>query len=744
MPSIEEILQGTRDRGRTTLTEPEGFALLREAGLETPRSILVRDADEVDAATLDAIESPRLVVKVASPEVAHRAAGGGVAIVPNELDAVREAVSAIVARYAGRELDGCTLDSFVEHDAGAGGELLLGARFTEDFGPVVTLAPGGTRAEPIAQALRPGHDVAFAVPAFDAPAQLESAIAETLFGRLATERFGGGEPRVSMELLVQALRGFLDLARRRIPADIREIEVNPLVFHRGRPVALDVLCRVADGTAPDVAPPRPMERLANLLRPASIAVMGVSKRGGPGATIVDNLLRDGFDPQRSYVIKPGIDDWKGLPCVPDLASLPEAVDLLVVSVDASQVPQLVEQAATEQRARSLIVIPGGLGEREGTEPLAAQMRDSLDRSRERPDGGPVVNGGNSLGLRSRPGGYDTLFTPAHKVPLGGGTPVPLAMISQSGAHMLTLASRLPALDPAYMISVGNQTDLTVGDYLHGLLDDPEIEIAACYVEGFRPLDGLRWLEAAAAMVASGRPVLLYRAGHTAAGAEATASHTASIAGDYAVTRGLALAAGVEVADTLQDFADLVKLTTMLRHKRVDGMNLAALTNAGFEAVALADGWGTFHYPAPGAGATARLEALFGRFRLERVVSVRNPLDLTPIVDDAGYEEAARALLDDPAVNLAILGCVPQTGALNTLAPAARHDEDLDRAEAVAARLVAAAAESDKASIAVVDSGALYDPLAARLEQGGLPTFRSMDRAVRLLGRYAGRRLRVGR
>ena len=95
-------------------------------------------------------------------------------------------------------------------------------------------------------------------------------------------------------------------------------------------------------------------------------------------------------------------------------------------------------------------------------------------------------------------------------------------------------------------------DLTVGDYLTFLKDDPEVQVVACYVEGFQPLDGLRFFEAAAEITAGGRPVILYRAGRTAAGARATASHTASIAGDYAVTRQLAHGANVILADSVAD------------------------------------------------------------------------------------------------------------------------------------------------------------------------------------------------
>ena len=123
---------------------------------------------------------------------------------------------------------------------------------------------------------------------------------------------------------------------------------------------------------------------------------------------------------------------------------------------------------------------------------------------------------------------------------------------------------------------------------------------------------MTFLRAAREITAGGRTVLLYRAGRTAEGAKASASHTASIAGDYAVTRELARAAGVVVADSLSDFEELVRLFTFLRGKRVEGTRLGAISNAGFECVAFADNLGRFSLPAFDEATGARLEATYRR------------------------------------------------------------------------------------------------------------------------------------
>jgi acyl-CoA synthetase (NDP forming) len=351
----------------------------------------------------------------------------------------------------------------------------------------------------------------------------------------------------------------------------------------------------------------------------------------------------------------------------------------------------------------------------------------------------VVNGGNCLGIRSEPGGYDATFIPKYKLPPDEKSH-PVALISASGAFAVAKTSKF-GFNPRYSISIGNQIDLTIGDYLAYLKDDLQTEIFAIYAEGFQPLDGLAFLEAAREITASGRTVILYRAGRTAAGARASASHTAAIAGDYAVTRELAAAAGVLVCDTLEEFDDLVQLFALLGSKRVAGLRLGALSNAGFECVAIADHLGALELAQYAPATTAALRSLLEQHGLADIVEVRNPVDLTPILDDAAFAEAARIVLTDEKVDVGLIGCVPLTAALDTLPPHESDGEDLSADESVARWLIRLKDETAKAWVAVVDGGAMFDDLAHLLEADGVPTFRSADRALRAFGRFCHDRLR---
>jgi acyl-CoA synthetase (NDP forming) len=325
-----------------------------------------------------------------------------------------------------------------------------------------------------------------------------------------------------------------------------------------------------------------------------------------------------------------------------------------------------------------------------------------------------------------------LFIPEHKLTRGRGVPAPLALIAQSGALAVARASKLEQLDPRYLITVGNQLDLTVADYLAFLKGEEDLALFVCYVEGFAALEGRRWLDEVAAITAAGRQVILYRAGRSEAGVEAARSHTAAVAGDYEVTCELARAAGAIVAESLADLEDLIPLCLHLGSRPPAGWRLGALSNAGFECVAIADNLGPLQLARLTVDTMQQLQRLLRDRRLETIVDVRNPLDLTPIADDRIFARAAGLILEDPGVDLGLIGCVPLSAALQTLPPGAGHDEDLGAPGAVARHLVSLAQRCAKPWVAVIDAGPRYDPLARFLGDHGIPTFRSADRAMRLL------------
>lgn len=725
---LQQLLACARGEGRTQLLEHEAMAVAGELGLSVPHHVVLAHAD----APLDLRQfcGAKVVVKLLAASVAHKTEVGGIAVVLRDRQAVTQAISAMQQRCREFEPRGFLVAQWLPHDTEPGGELLLGIRWSREFGPLVTFGLGGVTAECLAAAMIADEQPLILAPALSSPAEIERQLQARALALLATGRLRARGGRAGVADLVALLQRAVAFAEWAVPEQLAELEYNPITFIDGKPWALDALVRLGQ-PQPTSALPRPLQQARALLRPRRMAIMGVSSRGdNPGRIVLRNTLAAGYPRQALTVIKPGEVAIDGVDCVCDIAALPAPVDLLLLAVPAERVAAVVEEVVRTRKANGIVLVTSGIGERQGSEDLAARLAATLRRARSDPQWpGPVLNGGNCLGLRSHAGRVDTLFIPQHKLPPPTGAPAPLALVSQSGAFAIARLSRLPWLLPRAVITVGNQLDLSVADWVETLAADDAVRAIACYVEGFPTGDGLRLALLARQLTARGKLLLCYRAGRTRAGSAASASHTASLAGDWAATRALLGAAGALVAESIDDFEDLLRLAATLAERRVDGCGLGVVSNAGFECVAIADNLGELQLAELTAPTRQALSASFAAARLDGFLDVHHPLDLTPIAGDATFAAAAGAVLADPGVHAAIIGCVPLTAALATL-PA-----ELDGDDGVRQRLAALWRGSDKAMVVVVDSGALYDAFAARLEAEGMPVFRAADRATRLLSRY---------
>lgn len=756
LAAARAVIVRARLAGLVHLPESDAKALLGTIGIATPARIAVSGPAGAEGLAEPPFEGGRVVLKAIAPGLLHKTEAGAVRVLPARREAVIAEMRAMTRRLDGQFIEGFLVEELVRYEPSLGNEFLIGLRWTADLGPVVTLSAGGIHAELLAGALRPEESLAVFHPSLAKRVAIEQALERVAAVRLATRPQRGREPLLSLASLADVVLRFLALGKAVCPDLLLELEVNPLVVAGGRLVALDAIGRLPapERPAAAAAPPRPLEKIGRLLEPRSVALVGVSEKAvNPGRIILRNLLRAGFDPRRVVIVKPDAVEIDGVRCVPSLAALPEEPafqgaerrsDVAVLCVSAGVSSELIETIARERRSETVILIPGGLEERAESAAMVARIRRALDEARAAEWRGPVVNGGNCLGIRSAPGKFDTFFIPEHKLPRHEGPPDPIALIAGSGAFAVSTSSKLTGVNPVFTITIGNQTDLTVADYLEHLKRDPRVEVFAIYLEGFRALDGARFLEQSRDIAASGKTVILYRGGRGPAGLAAAWSHTAVIAGDFVVASALARDAGVLVAESVDEFRDLVRLFAALRGRSVGGLSLGAVSNAGYEAVAIADHAGPLRLAAFGRRTMDAIGSALARAGLDTIVGVRNPLDLTPILDDAAYEEVVRAVLDDPAVEVGVVGCVPLTGALQTLPAGAGHSEDLAQPAGLARRLARIAAESRKAWIAVVDAGPLYDPFARAVEEGGIPTFRSSDRAMQVLGRYCEARLRQGR
>lgn len=780
--AISRLFQVAKEEGRRLLYEHETYQLLKLSGAETPpKTVFWEKGLKKNDDELNRLPGEKIVLKVVSPTIFHKTDVKGVKIIEKEPDTIRSSVRRMLdevpysyARWIERHpeylpdkyasLKGDELESAINSDIRGvllcqfmppdsmsfGNELLVSIRRTREFGMVITAGLGGTDTELYAERFRKGQAVVSSSTELTDGVQFFELFRNTIAFKKLAGVARGQDRIVSNDQLIECFSSFIEMANYYSPVNpeapfvIDELEINPFAFTDYRMVPLDGICRFS---GPQTLPAeRPIETVDRLLHPETIAIIGVSdKKMNFGRIILKNVMASGFSADAIRIIKPGPKEIDGVSCVSSLSDLPWKADLLVVAVAAEQVPELIDGVVDLDAASSVMLIPGGLGEKKGSEERAALVIEKINTAHLRPDGGPVFLGGNCMGVISRPGHYDTIFIPEEKLPKD--TEVyrrNSAFISQSGAFIISRTSKLPLLDPAYLMSIGNQNDLTIGDLVSFITHLDQIAVIAIYMEGFRDLDGLHLCRAIRAAVLSGKEVVFYKAGRTTEGKSATSGHTASVAGDYMVCESCINQAGAMVADSFMQFEDLYLLATLLHECDINGNRLAAVSGAGFEAVGMADSIQGDDFEMKmaefSAETSARLETMIREHRLDALVDVKNPMDINPAANDQLHADIVETLVQDSNIDGVVVGLDPLSPAMQTLPAGIRGTESIASNKSIVQILPQVTARARKPVVGVVDGGKLYDPMVEQLEKQGVAVFRSSDRAVSSLAKYISCRI----
>ncbi|SDO88696.1 acetate--CoA ligase family protein [Desulforhopalus singaporensis] len=784
--AITKLFGTAHDQGRSALFEYETYELLSSSGAETPpRTHFLAKGRKYSDEELSVIPGKKVVLKIVSPSIVHKTEVGGVKIVENRPEKIRSAwrrmMYEVPERYAalvekkcvhppenyrdlakealqlgvGRDICGVLMVQFMAPDSDAfGNELIVGIRNTREFGMVISAGLGGTDTELYARRFRKGQAVVASSTVDTDGENFFALFKKTICYRKLAGLTRGQRRIVTDEQIIECFDSMIKLANYYSPINtgapfvIEELEINPFAFSDFLMVPLDGMCRF--GLPGNIEDARPFHKVKRLLVPESIGIIGVStSRVNFGRVILDNILANGYDPAAITLFRPNLDEFEGIRCLPDISSLDGRLDLLVVAVGADQVPAIACEIIDKDAAETVMLIAGGMGETDESVARAAALTEKIRAAHRKENGGPVFLGANCLGVVSHPGRYDTLFIPEEKLPRRRGAQKRnSAFVSQSGAFMITRLSKLPELNPAYMISVGNQNDLTLGDILSYLKDDAEIDVIGVYCEGFKDLDGLTFIRAVRLAVAAGKDVIFYKAGRTPEGKNATSGHTASVAGDYMVCEACVRQAGGIVAQNFSQFEDLLMLSQRLHGKKILGNRLATVSGAGFEAVGMADNIQSDDYEMKLAGfsqgSVQKIKKILEQKGLDRLVQIRNPLDINPGADDETHVRVVTELARDHNVDAVVAGLDPLSPAMRTLAGDQTRRYGFDTPTSIARILPKAVAKLEKPVIGVVDGGRIYDALVGELMNGGVPIFRSGDRAVQALAMYIEGRLQAAK
>lgn len=316
--------------------------------------------------------------------------------------------------------------------------------------------------------------------------------------------------------------------------------------------------------------------VGTILAPASVALVGASRKpGSVGAEVLRNLVESGYS-GALYPINPGADELQDMQAYPSLAAVPGGVELAVIAVPAPAVVESAREAAAKG-ARALVVLSAGFSEtgEEGT----ARERELLAVCRET---GMRLVGPNCLGVLSTDAAAPLNATFIPDPP----PPGRVAFASQSGALGLALAefARERLLGVSSFVSLGNRADVTANDFLEFWEEDGRTSVALMYIESF---SNPRRFSRVSRRVGRELPVVAMKSGRSAAGARAASSHTGALlaASDRPVD-ALFKQSGVVRAETLAEMLDLAALFSA--QPLPQGPRVAIVTNAGGPGIMCAD------------------------------------------------------------------------------------------------------------------------------------------------------------
>ncbi|MCP5150319.1 MAG: acetate--CoA ligase family protein [Chromatiales bacterium] len=384
-----------------------------------------------------------------------------------------------------------------------------------------------------------------------------------------------------------------------------------------------------------------------LLRPRAVALVGAS--GDPRKNTgrpQRYLARHGYA-GRVLPVNPGRDEVQGLVAYPSVAALPGPVDHALVMVPRDQVEGVVRECA-EVGIGVASIYTDGFGDAgpEGREREARLVALAASL-------GVRLLGPNSMGLINVHTGLALSVNAAldaeRLVP--GGT----SLISQSGTVLGTVLSRGQARGFGFskLVSVGNEADIGVGEMVDLLVDDHETTCIVMFLEGIRSPQ--RLAAAARRAHAAGKPVVVYKLGHSEVGQVLARSHSGAITGGAASASAFFRAHGIVEVTTLEALIEIPPLLTGQRPPA--GRRVSVVTTTGGGAAAVVDRLGADDVelvPAPPALA-AHLETL-------GVPSGKGPLvDLTMAGTRPGVYGAALAGLMTDAPCDAIVAVVGSSG-----------------------------------------------------------------------------------
>lgn len=622
--AVQAVLDGARAAGRTSLTSTESKQVSDAYGISIPQEGLATSSGE--AATLAEEIGYPVVLKVNSKDILHKTEAGGVLVNLTTAADVSKGYDTIIKNAQAYKSDAEIAGVQVQQMLPPGQEVIVGAVTDPSFGKLVAFGLGGILVEVL-------KDVTFRL----APASHEDALS-MIDGIKAAEVLRGvrGADPVNRNALATLIENVSALIAD-FP-EIHELDLNPVLATSESVTAVDVRILLAQ----EVPEPRPrpsqQEILASMVRimkPKAVAVIGASAEDGKiGNSVMKNLINGGYAGE-IYPINPKASEVMGHACFKSVKDIPGEVDIAVFAIPAKFVAGALEEVGQKGIAGA-VMIPSGFAE-VGEHELQRQMVEVARKYNVR------VMGPNIYGFYYTPSNLCATFCTPYDVKGHA------ALSSQSGGVGMAIIgfSRSAKMGVSAIVGLGNKSDIDEDDLLTYFEQDENTQVIAMHVEDLK--DGRAFAEVAQ-VVSKKKPVIVLKAGRTALGARAAASHTGALAGNDAVYEDVLRQSGVIRARTLNDMLQFARGLPILPTPK--GENIVIITGAGGSGVLLSDA--CIDNDLQLMAMPQDLDAAFRKF-IPPFGAAGNPVDITGGEPPTTYRNTIKLGLEDERVHALILG-----------------------------------------------------------------------------------------
>ena len=622
--NVRKLLDAFRAEGRSSLTAPEGKQICDAYGIAVPQEGLASSAAE--AGKLAAAMGFPVVMKIVSPDILHKTEAGGVIVGVGSAEEASKAYATILKNANAYKADAKVIGVQVQQLIKGGQEVIVGAVTDPSFGKLVAFGLGGVLVEVL-------KDITFRL----APATRDDALS-MLDGIAAAEMLKGvrGADPVNRDALAKLIVSVSQLVSD-FP-EISELDLNPVFASKAGAIAADV--RIVVDFAQKPARYRPpeaevVESMNRIMMPKSVAVIGASDEAGKiGNSVMKNLINGGYK-GKILPIHPKAAEIMGYKAYRTVNDVPGEIDVAVFAIPAKLVAGALTECG-EKKIAGAVLIPSGFAET-GQHAMQEELVGIGRKYNIR------LMGPNIYGFYYTPANLCATFCTAYDVKGSA------ALSSQSGGIGMAIIgfSRSAKMGVSAIVGLGNKSDIDEDDLLLFFEQDPNTNVIAQHCEDLK--DGRAFAEVAK-RVSKKKPVIMLKAGRTAAGAKAASSHTGALAGNDKIYEDVLRQSGVIRARSLRDLLDFARGIPVLPTPK--GENIVIITGAGGSGVLLSDACvdnGLKLMPMP-----ADLDAAFRKF-IPPFGAAGNPVDITGGEPPQTYKNTVLLGLSDDRIHSLILG-----------------------------------------------------------------------------------------